>query len=117
MTLTIALLLDVVDRLGWRGERTDLLTYPEYVIFKGIDTLIDEKRIQLGLKLNVDALLFNPQTFIQIIERPINKGYNKPDTNKIGKEINKSRERNKTTEYRNNTKHPRDDDIWIRIKN
>ena len=65
----------------------------------------------------MDALLFNPQTFIQIIERPINKGYNKPDTNKIDKEINKSREQNKTTEYRNNTKHPRDDDIWIRVKN
>ena len=41
----------------------DLLTYPEYVIFKGIDTLIDEKRIRLGLKLNVNAPLFNPQIF------------------------------------------------------
>ena len=60
MTLTIVSLLDVVNRLGWKGGRTDLLTYPEYVIFKGIDTLIDEKRIWLGLKLNIDAPLFNP---------------------------------------------------------
>ena len=63
MTLTIASLLDVVDRVGWKGGRTDLLTYPEYVIFKGIDTLIDKKRIRLGLKLNVNAPLFNPQIF------------------------------------------------------
>ena len=61
MDLIIASLLDVVKRLGWTGERSDLLTYPEYVIFKGIDTIIDEKRIQLGLKLNVYALLFNPK--------------------------------------------------------
>ena len=65
MDLTIASLLDVVDRLGWIGGRTDLLTYPEYVIFKGIDTIIDEKRIRLGLKLNVYALPFNPKALIQ----------------------------------------------------
>ena len=65
MDLTIASLLDVVDRLGWMGGRTDLLTYPEYVIFKGIDIIIDEKRIRLGLKLNVYALPFNPEALIQ----------------------------------------------------
>ena len=76
MTLTIASLLDVVDRLGWKGGRTDLLTYPEYVIFKGIDTLIDKKRIRLGLKLNVDAPLFNPQTFTNETKRPNNNNLN-----------------------------------------
>ena len=65
MDLTIASLLDVVDRLRWIGGRTDLLTYPEYVIFKEIDTIIDEKQIRLGLKLNVYALPFNLKALIQ----------------------------------------------------
>ena len=49
-----------------------MLTYPEYVIFKGIDTIIDEKRICLGLKMNVYAYPFNPQTFTKETERPNN---------------------------------------------
>ena len=47
----------------------DLLTYPEYVIFKGMDTIIDEKRIRLGLKLNVYTAPFNLKTFTQTIKR------------------------------------------------
>ena len=50
----------------------DLLTYPEYVIFKGMDTIIDEKRIQLGLKMNVYAPSFNLKAFTQTIERQNN---------------------------------------------
>ena len=65
MELTIASLVDAVERLGWIGGKTGLLTYPEYVIFKGIDTIIDEKRIRLGLKFNVEALPFNPQAIIE----------------------------------------------------
>ena len=63
--MTIASLLDVINRLGWIGGRMDLLTYPEYVIFKGIDTIIDEKRIRLGLKLNVYVLPFNSKALTQ----------------------------------------------------
>ena len=50
----------------------DLLTYPEYMIFKGIDTIIDEKRIRLDLKLNVYTPLFNPKIFTQTTERSNN---------------------------------------------
>jgi len=71
-------LLDVVDMLGWSGGRMDLLTYPEYVLFKGIDTIIDEKRIRLGLKLNVYALPFNPTALIQKISN-IDKEDNNED--------------------------------------
>ena len=123
MTLTIVSLLDVVDRLGWRGGRTDLLTYPEYVIFKGIDTLIDKKRIRLGLKLNVDAPLFNPQTFTKEIEGLNNNNLNHDmkqtsTTRDIRKEINQSIAQNEILkEYQHNTKLPRDDDLWIRVKN
>ena len=53
-----------------------MLTYLEYIIFKGIDTLIDEKRIWLGLKLNVDVPLFNPQTFTNETKRPNNNNLN-----------------------------------------
>ena len=67
MDFTISSLLDVVDRLGWSGGRADLLTYPEYVLFKGIETIIDEKRIRLGLKFNVYVLPFNPTALIQKI--------------------------------------------------
>ena len=73
MDLTIASLLDVVERLGWTGGKTDLLTYPEYVIYKGVDTIIDEKRIRLGLKLNVYTPPFN-------LKEPITpKGHNLQD--------------------------------------
>jgi len=72
MDLTIASLLDIIERLGWSGGKTDLLTYPEYMIFKRIDTIIDEKRIHLGLKLNVYTLPFNPKTFTKTTERPNN---------------------------------------------
>ena len=53
-----------------------MLTYSEYVIFKGIDTIIDEKRIRLGLKMNVYAHPFNPQIFIKETERPNNNASN-----------------------------------------
>ena len=66
MELIFKSLLDVMERLGWTGGRTDLLTYPRYVIFKGIDTIIDEKRIRLGLKMNVYVDLFNRQTFTKV---------------------------------------------------
>ena len=67
MYLILASLLDVVDRLEWiRGRMNDLLMYPKYMIFKGIDTIIDEKRICLGLKWNVYAPPFYPETFSQI---------------------------------------------------
>ena len=89
--MTLALLLDVVERLGWTGGRTDLLTYPEYVIFKGIDTIIDEKRIRLGLKMNVYAHPFNPQTFTKETERPNNNASNhdmkQPSTKHCNKPI------------------------------
>ena len=49
-----------------------MLTYPEYVIFKGIDTIIDEIRIHLDLKLNVYVPPFNPKTFLQTIDIPNN---------------------------------------------
>ena len=90
MDLTIASLLNVVDRLGWMGGRIDLLTYLEYVIFKGIDTIIDEKWIRLGLKLNVYALPFNPEAFIQkspIIDKDDNNK-DKQDNKHITSNIN-----------------------------
>ena len=43
MDLIIASLLDIIERLGWSGGKTDFLTYPEYMIFKGMDTIIDKK--------------------------------------------------------------------------
>ena len=68
--LTFESLLDVVDRLGWTGGRTDLLMYPEYIIFKGMDTIIDEK-IRLGLTLNVYAPPFNLKLVTQKTENKI----------------------------------------------
>ena len=53
----------------------DLLTYPEYVLFKGMDMIIDEKRIRLGRKLNVYVLPFKPEIFTQTTERLNNTTY------------------------------------------
>ena len=90
MELTLTSLLDVVERLGWTGGRTDLLTYPEYVIFKGIDTIIDEKRIRLGLKMNVYADPFNPQTFTKVTENnALNHEMKQPPTEYLNKPTRK----------------------------
>ena len=106
MDLTISSLLDVVDRLGWSGGRTDLLTYPEYVLFKGIDTIIDEKRIRLGLKLNVYALPFNPTALIQKIpniDKEEDNNEDKPATKQI-------------TSIKNNTNTPKQThDKWVKV--
>jgi len=74
-----------------------LLTYPEYVLFKGIDTIIDEKRIRLGLKLNVYALPFNPTALIQKIpniDKEEDNNEDKPATKQI-------------TSIKNNTNTPK----------
>ena len=105
MDLTIASLLDVVDRLGWIGGRTDLLTYPEYVLFKGIDTIIDEKRIRLGLKLNVYALPFNPQALAQ--ERSV---IDHEHTNEETKEESKI----KTIKHKTNTQRQTQEE-WVEV--
>ena len=42
MKLTLEALLDLIDWLGWKKEGSGLLTYPEYIIFKGMGTIIEE---------------------------------------------------------------------------
>ena len=122
MDLTLASLFDVVDRLGWTGGRTDLLTYPEYVIFKGIDTIIDEKRIRLGLKLNVYAPPFDPKTFTQITERPNNNNLHhnmkQPPTKNVQEERNTSKKQNKTLQENEQfTKSTKQEEEWKSMKN
>ena len=105
MDLTIASLLDVVDRLGWMGGRTDLLTYPKYVIFKGIDTIIDEKQIRLGLKLNVYVLPFNPKALIQK-----NSNIDQEDKNE-----NKKEEQQITSIITNNNIPKQTQEKWVEV--
>ena len=83
-----------------------MLTYPEYVLFKGIDTIIDEKRIRLGLKLNVYALPFNPTVLIQKIsniDKEEDNNEDKPATKQI-------------TSIKNNTNTPKQThDKWVKV--
>ena len=111
MHLTIASLLDVVNRSGWTRGRADLLTYPEYVIFKGIDTIIDETRISLGLKWNADAPLFNPKIFLQTTEWANNStshyDMKRTSSKNVLEEINQSIDHNHTLQekqYNESTK-------------
>ena len=53
-----------------RNGQEDLLMYQEYVIFKGLDTIIDEHCIQLGLKWNVLAAPFNPKIILKPHKEP-----------------------------------------------
>ena len=118
MKLTLASLLDVVDRMGWSKEGLGLLTYPEYVIFKGMDTIIDETRIRLGLKWNVHAPPFYPKTDKHITTTDIpnniaSHNYEKqPATKNLMEDVNRSIEGNETLkDYQQNTKVPRDDGL------
>ena len=100
MDLTLASLLEVIERLGWTGGRTDLLMYSKYVLFKGIDTIIDEKRIWLGLKLNVYAPPFNPKLFTQTTERSNNNASHHDIERNLDKNIE---EKINTTKDQKNT--------------
>ena len=119
--MTLASLLDVVDRIRWTKA---LLTYPDYVTFKGIDTIIDETRMRLGLKWNAYVPPFYPKTDGHITTTDMQNNvtshnYGKqPATQNLMEEINRSIERNETLkEYQQNTKLLRDDGLWIRVKN
>ena len=70
MYLILATLVDTLDRLEWKKRQENLLTYQEYVIFKGLDTIIDEHRICIGLKWNVQAAPFYPKIILKPHKEP-----------------------------------------------
>ena len=41
MELILAIWVDTIDKLGYKIGQASLLTYPDYVIFKGFKTVID----------------------------------------------------------------------------
>ena len=53
-------MIDMIDRVGYKIGETGLLTYPDYVIWKGFETVIDIRQIRAGLKYNVSAAPFHP---------------------------------------------------------
>ena len=74
--------------------------YSKYVIFKEIDTIIDETQIRLGLKWNSYAPPFNPKTFSQTTERLNNStshhDMKRTSSKNIPEEINQSIDPNHT---------------------
>ena len=76
-------MMNMIDRVGYKIGETGLLTYPDYVIWKGFETDIDIQRIRAGLKYNKCVV----------------------KTRNIHEEIDKSIARNETLqEYQYNTK-------------
>ena len=63
--LILATWVDTIDKLGYKIRQASLLTYPDYVIFKGFEIVIDIQRIRYGLKWNVHATLFDPKSLSQ----------------------------------------------------
>jgi len=60
MNDTLALLMEIINRVGYKSDQAGLLTYPDYVIWKGVETYIDIQQIRAELKWNVHAAPFNP---------------------------------------------------------
>ena len=69
-------IMDMIDRVGYKIDETGLLTYLDYVIWKGFETVIDIRRIRAGLKYNVSAAPFQPS-----IRTDINKEDTKENIN------------------------------------
>ena len=87
-----------------------------------MDTLIDEKRIRLGLKLNVYTQLFNPKAFTQTMERPNNNTsyYDmkwlsaKNVQEKITTSINQN---NTLQDNKHHNESTKQEEQWIRVTN
>ena len=41
MNIMLVSLMEIIDRVGYKSDQAGLLTYPDYVIWKGVETYID----------------------------------------------------------------------------
>ena len=58
MELTLETLVQIIDKLEYKIGQASLLTYLDFVILKGIETVIDIQHVRYGLKWNVRAAKF-----------------------------------------------------------
>ena len=65
MELILAIWVNTIDKLGYEIGQASLLTYSDYVIFKGFEMVIDIERIRYGLKWNVRTVKFYPKSHSQ----------------------------------------------------
>ena len=91
-------IMNMIDRVGYKIGETGLLTYPDYVIWKGFETIIDIHWIRAGLKWNVRAVPFYPLriSYPQENDQSHNDMKYIVETRNICKEIDKSIPRNET---------------------
>ena len=68
----LAPLIVLIDKIGYKTSQAGLLTYPEYVIWKGAETFIDIQWIRAGIKWNVYATPFYPARITNPIEKDTN---------------------------------------------
>ena len=65
MELTLETLVQIIDKLEYKIGQASLLTYPDFVILKGIETVIDIQHMRYSLKWNVHAATFYPKSHSQ----------------------------------------------------
>ena len=57
--------VETIKELGCKIRQTSFLEYPDYVIFRGLETVIDTKRMQFILKLSICTVFFTSKGLSQ----------------------------------------------------
>ena len=65
----LVLLIVLINKIGYKTGQAGLLTYLEYIIWKGTETFIDIQWIRAGIKWNVHATSFYPARITNPIEK------------------------------------------------
>jgi len=117
-------LLEFIDRIGYKFGQAGTLTYPDFVVWKGFEMYLDVQRLRSGITLNAHAKPFRPLklSFPQKHDSQYKNDYhhrnNKSESRDVLENILESIGRNDTLQdYQYNQKLPRNDDLWIEVKN
>ena len=66
MELILETLIQIIDKLEYKIGQASLLTYPDFVILKDFEMVIDIQRVRYGLRWNVRATPFYPKSHSQL---------------------------------------------------
>ena len=111
MNDTLAPLMEIIDRVGYKSSQAGLLIYQDYVIWKGVETYIDIQRIRAGLRWNVRVVPFNPSKITDPQKNDTKHMESSPE--RIIDELKPTKHnRNK---YQQNTTFR--NDLWVKVKN
>ena len=98
MKFAFATLLAFIKKVGQKTKQQDLLTCPGYVMFKGLDTLIDKHWNNEGIKQNTRPAAFYSALIMQPQEKDVEEKPTEQE-NTINSTINATTENEISVDY------------------